>query len=93
MLDLTTFLPLSWMLKRQRGDADDRALIVKTTADGGVVVTDAPGGIVQVRVAALDSFGLRPGVFAHELKCTRVGTRIALLDGLAVLTRSIHANV
>lgn len=44
--------------KRKLADADDDAVIALDSGTGGVVITDAPGGVVRVDVGSADTAGL-----------------------------------
>lgn len=82
---------LSWMLKKRSTDADASAIITKTTAAGGITITDGPNGICQVNVAAADTDGtVKPGSYVHELKRIDAGNERVIVNGLAVLKRSAH---
>lgn len=82
---------LSWMLKRRLRDADDDALIVKTTGDGDITITSGAGGLCQLTVTDEDTTSIKAGLYYHELKRTDVGAETPLCSGIVVLRQSGHS--
>lgn len=81
---------LSWMLKRNLGDADAAALITKTTAGGAIALTTPLSGICTVTIEDVDTDALTPGTYRHELKRTNAGTETVLSYGTCVLKQAVH---
>lgn len=80
---------LSWMLKRNKRDADADALITKTTGDG-IALTTPESGVCTVSVADTETEDLRGGRYYHELKRTDAGSEAVLSYGSAQVQQSIH---
>ncbi len=84
---------LSWMVKRNATDADGAALVTKTTAGGGVVLTTPASGICTVTVEDSDIATIVGGnAYAHELKRTDAGAETVLSYGSFVLTQAVHGS-
>src|SRR5687767_7888226 len=89
---------LSWMVKRRLRDADDDALVTKTTGSpDGLEVTGAfhsdPATNTQravVTIEAEDTEDLAPGPAFWELKRTDDGFETVLGSGTLSLTRRVH---
>lgn len=67
--DLTGATGLSFLAKARIDDADGDAVITATP-----VVTDAAGGLVEVRLAPADSATVEPGMYVWGLQFT-IGTK------------------
>ena len=82
---------LSWMLKRKLSDADDAALLTKTTSSG-IALTTPASGVCTVSVADTDTDGLAPGLYYHELKRMDAGFETVLSQGRCQLRRGVHRS-
>jgi hypothetical protein len=60
--------------------------LTKTSAGGGVVITDAPNGQVEVRIVRADTQAIAPADYQHALARTNAGAWTVLADGLARLS-------
>jgi hypothetical protein len=80
---------LSWMLKRQARDTDASAVLHKTTATGGIVLTTPMTGVCTVTVNDDDTDG-RAGTYYHELKRVDPGAEAILSYGRAVIADPLH---
>jgi hypothetical protein len=80
---------LSWMLKRHPAEADNAALITKTTSSG-IALTTPLSGVCTVSIEDTDTDGLEPGTYRHELKRTGGGVETILSYGTAVLRQAVH---
>jgi len=49
---------IRFIVKRRPGDPDNEAVITKTTADGGIQITDAAQGLYTVPITPADTAGL-----------------------------------
>lgn len=93
---------LSWMLKRYVTDLDAAALLTKTTAGGSPPVTiagtynadpDVNEQRVYVAIADIDTDGMRPFVYKHELKRTDAGSEGLLIrPSSAKLQQGVHRS-
>lgn len=81
---------LSWMLKRNAGDADAAALITKSTVAGSIALTTPLSGVCTVTVEDTDTDALSPGTYRHELKRTTAGVETVLSYGSCVLKQAVH---
>lgn len=55
------------------------------SSGGGITITDAPNGVLQVDVDAGDTSAESPGKFKHELRRTDVGDEAQLVHGTVLL--------
>lgn len=83
---------LSWILKQRATDPDGSAVLTKTTASGGITITNGPAGQCVVTITDTDTASLKPGAYVHELKRTDPGSEAVLCSGMAVLRRSAHIS-
>jgi hypothetical protein len=84
---------LSWMVKRNATDADGSALVTKTTAGGGVVLTTPASGVCTVTVEDTDIANIVGGnSYVHELKRTDAGAETVLSYGSLVLGQAVHGS-
>lgn len=82
---------LSWMLKRSVDDPDSKAAIAaKTTAGGGISLTDPTNGECKVTIPAADTDTLLPGTYVHELKRTTSGFEMVYGQDTVELRRGVH---
>lgn len=82
---------LSWMVKSVASDPDVDALITKTTAAGGIVLTTPVSGVCTVTVTDADIAALIAGQgYAHELKRTDSSAETVLSYGLFLLQQAVH---
>jgi hypothetical protein len=81
LVDLTG-VALTWMMKRYHDDADDDALLTKTTS-AGITISDqtANKGEAAVAIAAADTDDLVPGLYFWELQSVSGGDVKTLADG------------
>jgi hypothetical protein len=82
---------LSWMLKSSLDDADNLALLTKTTTSG-ITMTAPTSGVCTVTIADTDTDALQPGKYWHELKRTDAGSEVVLCQGRCVLKRGVHRS-
>lgn len=81
---------LSWMVKKRKTDADNAALVTKTTADG-IALTTPASGICTVTVEDTDITALVGGtLYYHELKRTDAGYETVLSYGTFTLRQAVH---
>lgn len=83
---------LSWLVKKRVSDLDASALITKTTASGGITITDGPNGICLVSVLDSDTINLAHGTYVHELKRLDAGLETVYCHGSAILLPSAHRS-
>ena len=86
-------LSLSWLVKLRATDRDVDALVERTTANGGLMILDPGGGVVQITVPATLTATVPPRVYHHELARTNVGSRHVYVSGLCALRRALHQAV
>jgi hypothetical protein len=77
---------LSYMLKRNRTDADSEAVLSRSTVSGISIISPE----VEVAVAAALTENLAEGIYYHELKRTDTGIESVLMDGEVHLRRAVH---
>jgi hypothetical protein len=82
---------LSWMLKEHLSDADNVALLTKTTSSG-ITLTTPTSGVCTVSIADTDTDSIVPGRYYHELKRTDAGNETVLSHGRCVLRRGVHRS-
>src|SRR5688572_14795698 len=94
-IDITGWA-LSWMVKRNKSDADVAAVLTKTTANGGIVISGAFNAtpsvntqVATVIVADTDSTTMT-GMYFHELKRTDAGLEADLSEGLFEILTPVH---
>jgi hypothetical protein len=75
VLDITD-CDFRFMAKSWPTHADVDAVLVATTDDGGCTITDAPGGVMQVRFAAVDTDALELGALTWDLQITDNALRV-----------------
>lgn len=81
---------LSWMVKADKTDEDDEALVTKSGA--GVTITNGAAGQCSVTVEDSDIAALVGGTrYYHELKRTDAGLETVLSYGTFRLTQAVHA--
>lgn len=88
---------LSFLVKRKATDADVDAVITKTTAGGGIVISGTfnatPASNTQkatVSIADTDTDSLTAGVYRWELKRTDAGSEARIAYGTIVLNQTVH---
>lgn len=86
-VDLTGWA-LSWLVKVRETDADASAVITKTTANGGVIVTGiydplptVNAQVARVTVSDDDTSALALALYHHELRRTDAGFETPLIEG------------
>ncbi len=80
---------LSYTWKRNMGDADSAAVLVKTTS-AGIALTTPASGICTVTVADTDTDAMTAHTYWHELKRTDAGSETVLTTGTVVLQQAVH---
>ena len=95
-IDITTWT-LSWMVKRYTSDADAAALITKTAAASGIVISgvfnSVPATNTQIATVTLDdtdTTAIGEGLYHHELKRTDAGFETILAYGAFELVQGVH---
>lgn len=82
---------LSWMVKRRKTDADDDAIITKTTSGGGIALTTPVSGVCTVTLTDTDIESIRGEyLYFHELKRTDAGFETVLSYGQFMLNQAVH---
>jgi hypothetical protein len=82
---------LSWMVKRRKTHADASAVVTKTTAGGGIVMTTPASGICTVTLDDADIVDISGGqLYYHELKRTDSGAETVLAQGTFILNQAVH---
>lgn len=89
---------LSWMIKRRKSDLDASALLVKTTAVGGIAIAGVfnvdpalNAQVATVTIADTDTTTIAEGLHYWELKRTDDGFETVLAYGRIDLRRPVHA--
>jgi hypothetical protein len=73
-----------WTISFVLQDNTNTAVVTKTTGSG-IAITDAPNGVLQVTLNAVDTSGLTAGTFHLIVKRTDVGSESILSRGPASL--------
>jgi len=87
---------LSWLVKRYKADADNAALITKTTSSGIAIAgsynsdPDVNTQLATITVEDTDTTALSPGIYYHELKRTTAGSETILIYGRFELRDTVH---
>lgn len=75
-----------WLLKDAASDTDANALLTKTTTDGGITITDAANGKLEVSIETGDTTGMS-GTKHHRLRVTDSdGDRVTVFHGDFVIS-------
>lgn len=95
-IDITTWT-LSFMVKRYTSDADASALITKTAAASGIVISGTFNSvpatntqIATVTVEDSDTTAIGEGLYHYELKRTDAGFETILAYGAFELIQGVH---
>lgn len=81
---------LSLLFKRQRGDADDDALLQLTTGAGEIVIVDGPQGEWTAAIADDDTDDWAQEEIFYELKRTDSTEECILTYGKCFVRRALH---
>lgn len=88
---------MSWMVKRHAYDLDAAAVLVKTTAAGGVTITGIfnetltlNAQVARVTISDDDTAALLPNLYVYELKRTDAGFETPLSAGFLELDYAVH---
>ena len=88
---------LSWMVKRYPADTDLQAIVTKTVALGGIVISGVfnatPSVNTQVATVTLvdtDTTLVDPGLYRYELKRTDDNLETVLSYGPLVVIQGVH---
>jgi hypothetical protein len=82
---------LSWMLKKDRRQADSAAKLTKTTENGGIEISSEVDGRCTVVIEDTDTDTEVPaGVYWHELKRTNAGNETIITQGKATIRKAVH---
>jgi hypothetical protein len=79
-----------WQLRydlRLTAESPGPALLTKSTG-AGITITDAPNGVLQIRIDSSDTDALDALVYTHALKRTESGSETVLFTGTALLQRA-----
>ena len=90
VLDITG-ASLTWALSHSlsANNPNKTPLLIKSTAAGGITITDAPNGLVSVTISDADTEFLR-GTFYHELELTDTsGNKSVQATGTITLLRNV----
>jgi hypothetical protein len=77
-IDLTTCTRLELAAKR---NVDDTEYLFRKTLGGGVVITDAAGGLATVTIAAADTLDLDDGAYPYDVQLVLSTGRFRALRG------------
>ena len=84
-MDLS-FVTINWLLDDVRGH---RNVLSRSTGGSGIVVTDAPGGLCTVTVAATDTAGIEPGTYRDQCRVTSSDQKVSVeWQGYIVVKRN-----
>jgi hypothetical protein len=81
----------TWKFETRRRVEDTPAVLAKTTAGGGVVMVNGPGGVVEVRILSADTpvgGAIPPDVYKYGLVRTDAGFKRVRYEGEARLELS-----
>jgi hypothetical protein len=74
---------LQFTLKKAYGDA--AAVLTKSTAGGGITITNGPGGVLQVTIASADTASLEVRTYVYDIQRIDAGSRAVLSIGNATI--------
>ena len=85
---------LRWMAKAKADDLDSAAKLTATTANGKCVITDATGGLCEVRLSPADTDTLVPGVLLWDLQIRDAAGKVwTVADGKLLVVADISRTV
>jgi hypothetical protein len=77
---------------RARPEYGSAALVTRTTAAGGITITDGPGGVFAVAVPAASTLALPVGRYRYDVWRTDSGSEVMLAYGACDVLPQVRHN-